>query len=58
MDHVLTQLPYAISAAIISCLGYIVIGWTEKTIFGLLTVGICVFLFFFMLDRRKKRAQI
>ncbi|GIN56673.1 Na+/H+ antiporter NhaC family protein [Lederbergia ruris] len=58
MDHVLTQLPYAISAAIISCIGYLVIGWTEKTIFGLLTIGICVFLFFFVLDRRKKKVQV
>ncbi|GGB36518.1 Na+/H+ antiporter NhaC family protein [Virgibacillus dakarensis] len=30
IDHVLTQLPYALLVALASCVGYLVIGWTNQ----------------------------
>ncbi len=49
MDHVVTQLPYCLSAALISFVGYLVIGMTESVLMGLFTVlvlfGLMVALF-------------
>ncbi|MBS4178547.1 Na+/H+ antiporter NhaC family protein [Lederbergia citrea] len=55
MDHVLTQLPYAVLAAIISAIGYIVMGITGITAFGLLTIGILLVLFTIWMERSKTR---
>lgn len=51
IDHVVTQLPYAIVAAAISTVGYLIMGLTGKTIFGLLTI--VILLIFFTLVMRK-----
>lgn len=47
IDHVLTQLPYAIIAAIAAGLGYVVIGLTEQFIFGTLVTLIAIISFVF-----------
>lgn len=38
IDHVLTQLPYALISALVAIVGYIVLGLTGSTILGLLVV--------------------
>ncbi|MBS4195227.1 Na+/H+ antiporter NhaC family protein [Lederbergia citri] len=38
MDHVMTQLPYALVSGAISAVGYLVLGVTDSTILGLITV--------------------
>ncbi|MGD6832501.1 Na+/H+ antiporter NhaC family protein [Sutcliffiella halmapala] len=38
IDHVMTQLPYALICAVISIIGYIVLGLTGSTVLGLLVV--------------------
>lgn len=35
MDHVMTQMPYAIIAAVASCIGYLIIGVTHQLLLGL-----------------------
>ncbi|MBM7713982.1 Na+/H+ antiporter NhaC [Bacillus thermophilus] len=45
IDHVLTQLPYALTAAAISGAGYIVLGLTHSTIWGLVTVAALLLIF-------------
>lgn len=37
IDHVMTQLPYAIISAIAACVGYVVIGFTSHYVFGLVS---------------------
>lgn len=37
IDHVLTQIPYAMLAALVSCIGYLIIGWTNYMILALAT---------------------
>ncbi len=36
IDHVLTQLPYALLAAFASAIGYVVIGWTSQMFLGII----------------------
>ncbi|MFS1517399.1 Na+/H+ antiporter NhaC family protein [Bacillus sp. SCS-151] len=48
IDHVLTQLPYAIIAAVVASIGYLVLGFTNSTLIGLavvllMLVGIFIF---------------
>lgn len=38
IDHVLTQLPYAILAAVISAIGYLLVGFTGYSILGIVAV--------------------
>ncbi|QCS51538.1 Na+/H+ antiporter NhaC family protein [Priestia flexa] len=52
IDHVMTQLPYAIISAVISIIGYIVLGLTESTAAGFGTI--MVLLVVFVLVTRKK----
>ncbi|MFD1708638.1 Na+/H+ antiporter NhaC family protein [Siminovitchia sediminis] len=40
MDHVLTQLPYALLSALIAGAGFIVLGLTKSTLLGLVTVAV------------------
>lgn len=40
IDHVVTQLPYAVIVALISMVGYVVLGFTESVNAGLLTCGV------------------
>lgn len=47
IDHVNTQIPYALTAAAAASLGYLVVGITESTIFGLLvTLGSLLLIIF------------
>ena len=40
MDHVLSQLPYALLVAVASVIGYLVVGFTESGLLGFITAGI------------------
>ncbi|NQD68981.1 Na+/H+ antiporter NhaC family protein, partial [Bacillus haikouensis] len=42
IDHVLTQLPYALIGAVAAAIGYLVLGFTGSTLLGLLTVIVLV----------------
>lgn len=46
IDHVMTQLPYAIISAVIAAIGYLVLGLTGSVIFGFITVVFILVLFF------------
>lgn len=52
MDHVLTQLPYAIISAAIAAVGYVLIGFTGSTIIALVTVAILLVVFYFLLGKK------
>ncbi len=52
IDHVVTQLPYAVTAAIITTVGYLIIGFTSNTIFGLLTIVTLLLLFTLTMKKR------
>ncbi len=55
MDHVMTQLPYALISAGIAAVGYLIVGFTGSTAIALLTVAVLVAAFAF-LARGKKEA--
>ncbi|WP_062199532.1 Na+/H+ antiporter NhaC family protein [Massilibacterium senegalense] len=55
MDHIITQLPYALIAALFSAIGYIVFGFTESNLFGFLTAFLLFVLFVFVINIRRKR---
>lgn len=54
MDHVITQLPYTLMAGLFSAIGYLIMGITSSTIFGLLTIALLLMLFFVWLELRNK----
>ncbi|MCG6282831.1 Na+/H+ antiporter NhaC family protein, partial [Vibrio diabolicus] len=35
IDHVATQLPYALAVALVSCIGFVVLGMTASVMFSL-----------------------
>jgi tetracycline resistance efflux pump len=43
IDHVVTQLPYALIGACIAFIGYLILGFTGSTIAGLAVVVVCLF---------------
>ncbi|WP_164670061.1 Na+/H+ antiporter NhaC family protein [Virgibacillus doumboii] len=51
IDHVTTQLPYAITAAIIAGLGYVVLGISGSVLLGLATVIVGLVVFFSVLKK-------
>lgn len=51
IDHVLTQLPYALISALIAAVGYLVIGFTGSTIFALISVAVLLAAFAFIAGR-------
>ncbi|SEN20757.1 transporter, NhaC family [Paenisporosarcina quisquiliarum] len=55
IDHVMTQLPYAIVSAVIAAIGYLVLGLTGSVIFGFITVVIILILFFSIWSLKSKR---
>lgn len=57
IDHVMTQLPYAITAAIAAGLGYTVIGFTEQFILGVVLTLFLIILFTVFIKIRMKRTQ-
>lgn len=52
MDHVLTQLPYALTAAAIGAVGYIVIGFTGSLLWSLLAVAVILAVLFITWSKR------
>lgn len=52
MDHVLTQLPYALTAAAIGAVGYIVIGFTGSLLWSLLAVAVILAVLFIAWSKR------
>ena len=47
MDHVLTQLPYALTAAIIAAIGFLVLGLTGSTMLSfILVIVLCVIILY------------
>ena len=58
MDHVSTQLPYALVAASVAALGYIVLGLTGSVWIGLVAVIITLIVLFTYLNAKgKKRTE-
>jgi tetracycline resistance efflux pump len=55
IDHVVTQLPYAISSAIIAAIGYLVLGFTESTLLSLAVVAVMLGLFTYVFQRTMKK---
>ena len=41
IDHVITQLPYALSMALVSIAGFLVLGVTGNLLLAFITAGIC-----------------
>ena len=53
IDHVMTQLPYAIISAIIAAIGYLVLGLTGSVIVGLLSVVVIIIALFIIWNGKK-----
>lgn len=52
IDHVMTQIPYAITIALISAVGYLVLGLTDSTMLGLLTAVLLLAITVIFLKKR------
>jgi tetracycline resistance efflux pump len=52
IDHVLTQLPYALTSAIIASIGFIVMGVTGSTILGIFVVLLSLLVFTFVFRQK------
>lgn len=57
MDHVATQLPYALIAAIISCIGYLTLGLTGSIWVGLVVVVVIMALLFTIIVSKKNKTE-
>ena len=53
MDHVISQLPYALLVACASIAGYLVLGFTESGLFGFVTTAIVMAILIFVFKARK-----
>ena len=51
MDHVKTQLPYAVSVAVASCFGYIIAAFTNNAFLSLVASLIIMIIIIFALNR-------
>lgn len=54
IDHVTTQLPYALLAAFITAISYVVLGLTGSVLLGLLTVAISLAVLYIVLKKPKE----
>lgn len=52
MDHVTTQLPYALTVATATCIGYIVVGFTESGLAGFVATAISLVVLVFIVKKR------
>ncbi|MCX2961468.1 Na+/H+ antiporter NhaC family protein [Rodentibacter caecimuris] len=52
MDHVTTQLPYALTVAMASCIGYITVGFTESGVAGFITTAVSLVILVFIVKKR------
>lgn len=50
IDHVMTQIPYAVTAALIALVGFIVLGYTTSVLLGLGTVTLLLIIVIFSLN--------
>ncbi|SHG42046.1 Na+/H+ antiporter NhaC family protein [Ornithinibacillus halophilus] len=57
IDHVITQLPYAIIAAVASAIGYLLIGLTGQMILGLLSTFLIIVVTAMLFNRNKKTSK-
>lgn len=57
MDHVMTQLPYALISAAISAVGFLILGFTGSTILSLLAVLVLLGAFAFIFGSRPTEQQ-
>lgn len=57
IDHVMTQLPYAIICAIIAALGYLVLGLSDSVLLGFATV-VCIIIGLFVVWNAKNRKAV
>ncbi|MDI2586494.1 Na+/H+ antiporter NhaC family protein [Psychrobacillus sp. NEAU-3TGS] len=58
IDHVMTQLPYAIISAVIAAIGYLVLGLTDSIFIGFVSViGILIVLFVVWNAKNKKEME-
>lgn len=51
IDHVASQIPYALSVAICSLVGFVVGGLTNSAIVALAVTGACMLIYFFLMGR-------
>lgn len=58
IDHVATQLPYALIAAVIAAFGYAILGLTGSVWLGLVSVIVIVIILFFIWSVRAKKAVL
>lgn len=56
IDHVMTQLPYALISAAIAAVGYLVLGLTDSVVIGLISVIAILIVFFVMWSFNSKRS--
>lgn len=52
IDHVTTQLPYALTVAVATIIGYLVVGFTQSGLFGFIATAISLVLLVFMFKKR------
>lgn len=52
MDHVTTQLPYALTVAASSCFGYITVGFTESGVAGFIATAVSLVILVFIVKKR------
>ncbi|VEH66494.1 Na(+)/H(+) antiporter NhaC-like-2 protein [Rodentibacter pneumotropicus] len=53
MDHVTTQLPYALTVAAASCIGYITVGFTESGVAGFVATAVSLVILVFIVKNAK-----
>ncbi|MGO4999158.1 Na+/H+ antiporter NhaC family protein [Oceanisphaera sp. W20_SRM_FM3] len=56
MDHVLTQLPYALSIAVVSLIGYVALGYSSSVLLGLLAATLAFILVLVFWHWQQRRA--
>ncbi|MDG2949639.1 Na+/H+ antiporter NhaC family protein [Exercitatus varius] len=52
MDHVTTQLPYALIIALATALGYLMVGFTQSGVLGFATTGVILFILILLTKKR------
>lgn len=57
IDHMMTQLPYAILSSIASIIGFLVLGFTKSILFGLVVALVVVIVGAFLLKSRQGRMR-
>jgi tetracycline resistance efflux pump len=58
IDHVVTQLPYAMIAAMIAAVGYLVLGFTHSTFLALIVTAVLLVIFTITVLKTTKQATI